>query len=195
MSGKKRFLWIAALAFCAVLALSCGGGGGSGGTGGGLVISWSPGSGLPAAGNVELVRDAASTPSLLVLDVVVYGPLSDVYGIAFHLSYDESVFVFAGASKTTILDDVSCSGACIQFPTPDETNPDLLIVSMSRTGNVGGVALPDQPNVFMTLQFTPVAAGSSGLSFVPGTAKVCDPALPDCVDLSGTWTGGIVLVS
>lgn len=182
MSGKKRFLGIAALAAWAVLALSCGGG--EGGTGTGLVYS---------PGDVVL-ESAASGPSDAILRVVVYGPLSDVYGIAFHLSYAETLLTFVSASKTAILDDLSCSGACILFPNPDDTNPDLLIVIMSRFDDVGGVDLPDGPNVFMTLQFTAVATGSLDLSFVPGTNKVCDPTIPVCVDLSGAWYGGTVSV-
>jgi hypothetical protein len=183
MSGKKRFFGIAALAAWAVLALSCGGGGGGGGTGTGP--DYSPGD--------VVLESAASDPSEAILRVVVYGPLSDVYGIAFHLSYDESILAFASASKTTVIEDVSCGGGCILFLT-DDSPSNVLIVGMNRTGAVGGVALPDGPNVFMTLQFTAVATGSSELSFVPGTNKVCDPTTPDCVDLSDTWYGGTVSV-
>jgi hypothetical protein len=112
MSGKKRFLGIAALAVWTVLALSCGGGGGGGGTGtGGLAIFYSPDINPPPddPGDVVLRESGASTPSNLILEVVVYGDSIEVYGIAFQLRYDPTVLQFQSASEDSILNADNCN--------------------------------------------------------------------------------------
>ena len=117
-------------------------------------------------------------------------------GIAFHLTFNDTILNFVSAAKTDVLDDEDCSGACVEFLV-DNSTPGLLVVGMTRNDTPAtGVNLltPQNPYVFMTLEFQPLEEGElSFLSFVDAESQINDPVEPPN-DLSKDWIGGTVSV-
>jgi hypothetical protein len=186
----NRFFRLAILG-AVLLAVACGGGGGGGGSGPSYTATYT-GPGNAAQGNVVL--ELNSQGGTLVLDVVVYGPLANVYNIAFHLQYDPAIFDYQSASEGAVLDDGICSGSCTEFQVDSMAVPDKIIVGLARTAPGAGVNLPSGANVVMTLTFDPVAetVGPAAFDFVAGTRELEDA---DGTELSTGWFAGTATVT
>ena len=172
------------------MAVACGGGGGGGSGPSSTATYTGPGNTDP--GNVVLELNSAG--AALVLNVVVYGPLTNAYGIAFHLQYDPAIFEYQSANEGTVLDDAACSGSCTEFQVDSTEVSDKIIVGLARTVPGAGVDLASGANVVMTLTFDPIAAtvGPTAFDFVAGTCKLEDA---DAVDLSTGWFAGTATVT
>ncbi len=196
------------------LAISCGGGGGGGDddgdSGGGtappLTASFTSDLAVaPSSGYVALQYNVAlSTASEPVFDVIIYGLLQDegiidnrVYGISFHLSFDEGMLSYLNTVFTDVLGDA--------INTETSLGPGYISIGMSRIGDIDGVVVPEAGTVFMRISFKAVSVGSSRLEFMDLIAgSDCGtPGHSDChvlmnadqpvgTDVSQSWFGGIV---
>ncbi|UCF80424.1 MAG: hypothetical protein JSV08_07905 [Acidobacteriota bacterium] len=174
-----------------LLAVACGGGGGGGGSGPSYTATYT-GPGNTAPGNVVL--ELNSEGGTLVLDVVVYGPLANVYNIAFRLQYDPAILEYQSASEGAVFDADNCNGGdCTTFTLDSATVSDKLVVGLTRKEPGVGVALGAGANVVMTLTFTPTAEGGpSAFDFVAGTRELKDA---DGTELSTGWFAGTATVT
>ncbi len=206
-------LKISSLLFLPLLfiLLSCGGGGSGGDDSGGtappiLTASFiSDLTVLPSPGFVALqLNDTLSTSSEPLFDVVVYGLLEDdgindnrVYGISFHLSFNDTILSYVDTIFTDAL------GAGINTETA--LNSGVLSVGMSKSGAVDGTEIPESGTVMMQIKFKALSSGTSTIYFMDsvagsdcGTAghSAChilsnaDIGIGD--DVSTGWYGGTV---
>jgi len=170
------------------IALACGGGGGSP-TAPGLAISFAPESNpSPVAGDVELQISAASTSQVLVLDLVVQGPLSDVFAVPFRLQFDPTIMSVLEAQEGTVLGKNGQDETIFLF---NVTN-NILFVGLTRKGQpqvVGGVTVSGKETL-VTLVFQTQAAGDSALTFSANEIQDVSGA-----DISNhPWLAGTVTV-
>ncbi|HVT59250.1 MAG TPA: cohesin domain-containing protein [Thermoanaerobaculia bacterium] len=176
-----------ALACGMLLALlaACGGGGGGSPTGPPpppSSIVFTPATG--GAAGISLAAGSSSDPTTLVLEVRANG-LSDLYGIAFNLSYPTAVLHFAGGSEGSLLNAGGTVATSLQVA---EAPPGNLIVGLSRLGVVAGTS---GSGVLLTLRFTGVASGSGQFAFARNVAGDSSGAPIG----SAAWTAGSVQVT
>src|SRR5580693_7865842 len=127
MGARARWVRCAAAAFALPLLAACGGGGSGGGT--------------------------PTGPTTLVLDVHA-GAVTDLYGVAFNLTYPKQVLQFAGATEGTFENAAGSVNTAFQVT---ESPAGTLVVAVSRLGAVAGAS---GSGTLVTLRFTSTASGS-----------------------------------
>jgi len=145
-----------------LLLAACGGGGGGSGptappppTAG---IVFTP-SGAAGANTLFLASGAATTATTLVLEVRA-SQVTDLYGVAFNLTYPGTQLQFVRATAGPLLGNGAVQ-AVVSSP------PGTLIVGGTHLGSVPGA---NGSGVVMTLEFTAVAAGSGSFAFSRNSA-------------------------
>jgi Cohesin domain len=171
-----------------VLALSaCGGGGGGGGTPTEQPpppvtqpqIVFSP-QGAAGAKSVFLTSGSATNANTLFLEVRA-SQVTDLYGVAFDLTYPAAQLQFVQASPGPMLG----AAGSVQAASGGTGN---LIVGGTHLGNVPG---SNGSGVVMTLQFNAIAAGQGTFQFSRNSVLDSDGALQQGV----TWVAGSVQVT
>ncbi|HEV7786882.1 MAG TPA: cohesin domain-containing protein, partial [Thermoanaerobaculia bacterium] len=166
---KKRvsvgtgFALLAALA--ALLALACGGGGGGGPTAptptptpaAGIVFTPQ---GAPGGNAIFLSAGAATTATTLVLEVRA-NQVTDLYGVAFNLTYPSAQLQFSRATAGSLLGGDTGSVQAVV------STPGTLVVGGSHLGAVPGA---NGSGVVLTLEFTATAAGQGSFAFALNSA-------------------------
>jgi len=161
LSAARRLLFaVAALALAA-----CGGGGGGGGgpteptppppPQASIVFS---AQGTPGANTLFLASGAATTATTLILEVRA-SQVTDLYGVAFDLSYPSAQLQFVRATAGPLL-----AGGAVQAAAG---GAGVLVVGGTHLGNVPGA---NGSGVVMTLEFSAVGAGSGSFAFSRNTA-------------------------
>ena len=180
----RRILWTSLIA---ILLVSCGGGGGGGG---GPTTPTNPtnpptagitftASGTPGADSISLRRVNTSNANLSL--EVVATDVTNLYGVAFDLTFPANALAYVDASEGSFL---SASG---QTSLQVAVNGARLIVGASRLGATGGV---DGSGVLMTLEFRPLANGGGPIGF---DAERAINAVGN--ELALSWQGGQVTVT
>jgi hypothetical protein len=187
MSRRPRVRPLSGLALAAVLALpvllaACGGGkGGSGPTQPPPVqpgIVFTP-LGTPGVNALSLASGTGTTTTTLVLELRAT-QMTDLYGVAFNLTYPSAQLQFTRATAGALLG----SGA-VQASV---SSPGTLIVGGTHLGNVPGA---NGSGVVMTLEFSATAAGSGSFAFARNSA-LNSSGQP----IAGvTWLGGTATVT
>jgi hypothetical protein len=168
-----------------LVAASCGGGGG------GptmppppptkTVITFTPATG--GSPGISLAAGASADSSTLVLEVHDNG-VTGLYGLAFNLTYPNTVLHFTGASEGTVLNGGGIATSLQAAESPAGT----LVVGLTRLGGVSGTSTS---GVLLTLRFSAVASGSGSFAFTHTQAVGATGTT-----LSGlTWTAGTVQVT
>lgn len=173
-----------ALALLAAVGVACGGGGGGGGPTQPPLPSlvFTP-AGAAANGSVALVRSNGTDPTTLVLEVRVR-EVAGLYGVAFDLTFPETVLRFDTASEGSFL---SAGGAATAFQVAP-VGSGRLVVGLSRLGSIGGVAGGE--GLLLTLRFTAIAAGSGNLAFSANRGYDSTGSV-----LAAQWLAGAVTVT
>ena len=154
-------MWLL-LSFVSLLSfwsLACGGGGGGGGSPTqptptpppsqpSLVFTPQGGGGS----GISLTAGAASTATTLFLEVRA-NSVSDLYGVAFDLSYPSNLLQYVRTSQGPFL-----AGGSLQIA-PSAGN---LVIGLSNLGPVPGA---NGSGVLMTLEFRAIGAGQGSLGF------------------------------
>jgi hypothetical protein len=180
----NRFFRLAILG-AVLLAVACGGGGGGGGSGPSYTATYT-GPGNTDPGNVVL--ELNSEGAMLVLDVVVHGPLTNVYNIAFRLQYDPAILEYQSAGEGTVFNADDCNGGdCTDFQVDSTTVADKLLVGLTRKESGVGITLGAGANVVMTLTFDPVAETVVPAAFDFSATELKDA---DGTELSTGWFAG-----
>lgn len=178
----RTSLALALAVACAAALGSVGCGGGGGPTGPPPVqqsLVFTPGGGS-AASSVALLRSGTGATTL-TLEVRAQG-VTDLYGVAFDLTYPASVLAFEGWSEGELLRQ---GGIATSVQVAQQSG--RLVVGATRLGVVGGVT---GSGTILTLSFRAIAAGTGPLEF----------ADPSAVAANGTpiagleWLGGSVQV-
>jgi hypothetical protein len=162
------------LAVLALLALACGGGGGGSPTSptptptAGIVFTPQ---GAPGSNAVFLASGAATTATTLVLEVRA-NQVTDLYGVAFNLTYPSAQLQFSSATAGALLGGDSGSVQAVV------STPGTLVVGGSHLGAVPGA---NGSGVVLTLVFTATAAGQGSFGF----------ALNSAFNSTGQTQGGI----
>ena len=173
-------LWrVAVLLLATLLAAACGGG-----SSGPTAPPPPPAKGFvftPGAGTtgITLAQGAATTTTTFVLEVRATS-VTDLYGVAFNLSYPNSVLHFTGATAGTFL-----TGASLQTV---ESPAGTVIVGLSKLGTAGGV---DGSGVLLSLQFQAIATGQGAFAFSRNTA--INSSAATLSDLP--WSAGTISVT
>jgi len=180
---------LAVLAALALLALACGGGGGGGGptaptptptptpTPASIVFT---GQGTPGVNAIFLASGAATTATTLVLEVRA-NQVTDLYGVAFDLSYPSALLQFSRATAGPLLGSSGSVQAVV-------STPGTLVVGGSHLGAVPGAT---GSGVVLTLEFTATAAGQGSFTYARNSAFASTGQT-----LSGTsWLAGSVQVT
>jgi Cohesin domain len=170
-----------------VLALSaCGGGGGGGGTPTQPPppvtqpqIVFTPQS-AAGANSVFLASGSATNANTLFLEVRA-NQVTDLYGMAFDLSYPAAQLQFVQASPGPLLGAAGSVQAA-------SGGTGSLIVGGTHLGNVPG---SNGSGVVMTLQFNAIAAGQGTFQFSRNSVLDSDGAIQQGV----TWVAGSVQVT
>lgn len=163
------------------LLAACGGGGGGGPT---APPPPTPGfvftpAGVAGANSLSLASGAATTTTTLVLEVRATS-VTDLYGVAFNLTYPSAQLQFVRATAGPLLG----TGAVQATVSPAGT----LIVGATHLGNVPGAT---GSGVVMTLEFSAGTAGTGSFAFTRNSAL--DSA---GVPLAGiTWVAGSVTLT
>lgn len=162
-------------------ATACGGGGGGGG---GPTAPPPPAKGFvftPGAGTtgITLAQGAATTTTTFILEVRA-NSVTDLYGVAFNLTYPKSALRYTSATAGTFL-----SGASLQAT---ESPAGTVVVGLSKLGTAGGAS---GSGVLLTLQFEAVATGQGAFSFSRNTA--INSSAATLSDLS--WSAGTISVT
>ena len=180
--------WALALfAALALLAVACGGGGGSGGgpteptptptPPPGIVFSPS---GSPGAGAVFLANGVGTTANTLLLEVRA-NQVTDLYGVAFDLTYPSAQLQFVRATAGPFL---GADGSVQAVVSP----PGTLVVGASHLGAVPGST---GSGVLLILEFSAVANGQGSFAYSRNTAFSSTGQT-----LTGTsWLAGTVQVT
>jgi hypothetical protein len=172
-----------------VLTLAaCGGGGGGGGGGGpteptppppsAAAIVFTP-AGAAGANSVFLASGSGSNATTLLLEVRA-SQVTDLYGVAFDLTYPSAQLQFVQATPGPMLG----AAGSVQAAPGAAGN---LIVGGTHLGNVPGAT---GTGVVMTLRFNAIAAGSGQFQFSRNSALDSDGGL-----LPVTWVAGSVQVT
>ena len=181
--GRRVALSFALAAALVALGTACGGGGGGGGGGPveppAATLSFTPTSAAPA-NSVSLVRTNGTDPNLLVLELRATG-VTDLYGVAFDLSYPSSLR-YDSTSEGTWL---SSNGAQTSLQVAEQTGK--LVIGHSRLGGIGGST---GDGTLLTLRFTAVTAGTGALTFSDTEAFNSGS-----VAYTVQWIGGSVAVT
>jgi hypothetical protein len=161
MGARARWARRAAAAFALPLLAACGGGG-SGGTPTGpppptSSVVFTP-AGTGGTNSVSLVAESSTDPTTLVLDVHA-GGVTDLYGVAFNLTYPKQVLQFAGATEGTFENAAGSVNTAFQVT---ESPAGTLVVAVSRLGAVTGAS---GSGTLVTLRFTATASGSGAFTF------------------------------
>lgn len=170
-----------------VLALaSCGGGGGGGGGGPTAPpppvtqpqIVFTP-QGAAGTNSIFLASAPTTTANTLFLEVRA-SQVTDLYGVAFDLTYPSAQLQFVQASPGPLLGPAGSVQTAVSAP-------GIVIVGGTHLGNVQGST---GSGVVMILQFNAIAAGEGDLRFFRNSALDSDGALLRGV----SWVGGSVRV-
>lgn len=102
---------------------------------------------------ISLVAGAASTASTLILEVRA-SSVTDLYGVAFDLSYPSNLLQYVRATQGPLL-----AGGTLQVASGTAGN---LVVGLSNLGPVPGAS---GSGVLMTLEFRAAGAGQGPFSF------------------------------
>jgi hypothetical protein len=108
-------------------------------------------------------------------DVVVYGPLPDVYGVAFHLSYDSNILAHVGTASAAAVGNpaidvidfkgLGADGVSTSLRTSTQV-ADKIIFGLTRLDPTADpLSLADGPNIVARLFFTAVEEGTFEFSF------------------------------
>ncbi len=154
-----------ALLLASILALTvaCGGGGGGGGSpveptptpnptptpGQASVVFTPQGGGSPG---ISLAVGAGSTATTLILEVRA-NQVTDLYGVAFDLSYPSNLLQHVRSTQGPMLPGGSFQGS---------VTPGNLVIGLSRLGAVPGV---NGSGVLMTFEFRATGAGQGSFAF------------------------------
>ncbi len=194
MLNHCRFWTVNGLLLILLIGIACGGGGGAGNSNPvappSLTLAYTEDTNQnPTTGDVGLGLDqGASTNQQAVLNLGLQGPLSDLFGVAFHLQYDATVLTFVQAIEGNVLNR---DGNPTQFLVSQGTNE--IIVGLTRVGNpqtIGGTQISGN-EVLCTIVFQPRAAGSTILSYTQNEIQ----------NVSGTditnhpWRAGTIVVN
>lgn len=164
---------------------ACGGGGGGGG--GGVVQPPTPSvTFVPAAAaGSDSVSLQAGPPSLTALELnVALQAVPGLYGLAFDIDYPPSALRYVSSSEGPALGG---TGVALLIQSV-ESAPGHLVVGISRSGAVSGVA--SASGAALTIRFDVVAAGSGGITFSRNHAF--DNKSTEIAGVS--WVGGTVTV-
>jgi hypothetical protein len=151
------------LLFAFTLA-ACGGGGGGGSTGptapppppaAGIVFT---AAGAPPANGLYLASGAGSTASTLILEVRA-NQVTDLYGVAFDLTYPATQLQFVRATAGPLLNNGAVQAVA--------SSPGTLIVGGTHLGATPGAS---GSGVVLTLELTAPAAGSGSFAFARNSA-------------------------
>ena len=170
--GVRAFLLL--LAVLALLALACGGGGSP--TSPTPTPTPTPGivftpQGAPGSNALFLAAGVATTATTLILEVRA-SQVTDLYGVAFNLTYPSAQLQFSRATAGALLGGGSGSVQAVV------STPGTLVVGGSHLGAVPGA---NGSGVVLTLEFTATAAGQGNLAF----------ALNSAFNSSGQTEGGV----
>lgn len=164
---------------------ACGGGGGGGGPtqprpqpG----ITFTP-SGGSAASSLSLRRSAASSGSRLVLELYA-SEVTDLFGIAFDLSYPPNLLRFEGLDEDSFLSESGNVSTSLQVAEAPLGN---LIVGLTRLASASGRS---GSGVVLVLEFQGIGNGSGSLSFDRNQALDPRGAVQNVA-----WFGGSVQVA
>jgi hypothetical protein len=178
-----RVLLLAVLALTLLLT-ACGGGGGGGSTGptappppvAGIVLTPQA---APGANSLYLASGAATTATTLVLEVRA-NQVTDLYGVAFDLTYPATQLQFVRATAGPLLNNGAVQAVA--------SSPGTLIVGGTHLGATPGA---NGSGVVLTLEFSAVAAGSGSFAFSRNSAlNSTGAAIPGL-----TWLAGSVTVT
>ncbi len=157
---------MARLAVVLVLLLSlvgCSSGDGGGekpvGTPSGIAFVAAP----PPAGAAVALRAKSLTDTELVLEIVSTG-VSDLYGVAFRLSYDPAVLALASFSAGTMW------GSPPPLALASQKTPGLLVGVVTEQGKAAGLATDG--GVLATVTLSLLQKAESPVAFVPGHSAV-----------------------
>jgi hypothetical protein len=173
----------ACLACLACLGWACGGGGGGGGGGNptqpNASLTFTPaGVGAPS---IRLEREGVGA-STLVLEVMA-DQVTDLYGVAFDLSFPSNLLRFDGGDEGDFLSGPAGSGVGTSLQLT--ANGGVLVVGVTRLGDVPGRT---GSGVLLTLRFTAIASGTGSFSFSANQAFDSDGDALGSV----AWGGGSV---
>jgi hypothetical protein len=181
---------LAVPAALALLALACGGGGGGGGptaptptptptpTPSPSIVFTAQGT--PGVNAIFLASGAATTATTLVLEVRA-NQVTDLYGVAFDLSYPSALLQFSRATAGPLLGSSGSVQAVV-------STPGTLVVGGSHLGAVAGAT---GSGIVLSLEFTATAAGQGSFAFARNSAFASTGQT-----LSGTsWLAGSVQVT
>jgi len=114
--------------------------------------------GNATANSLALASGAATTATTLVLEVRA-SQVTDLYGVAFDLTYPSAALQFSRAVIGPLL-----AGGSVQAVA---STPGTLVVGGTHLGNVAGAT---GSGVVMTLEFTAVAAGQGSFAYSRNSA-------------------------
>ena len=135
--------------------------------------------GTPGANSLYLASGAATTTTTLVLELRA-NQVTDLYGVAFDLTYPATQLQFVRATAGPLLNNGAVQAAA--------SSPGTLIVGGTHLGATPGA---NGSGVVMTLEFSAVAAGSGSFAFARNSALNSTGAT-----ISGlTWLAGSVTVT
>ena len=131
--------------------------------------------------SVALLRSGTSA-SALTLEVRAQG-VTDLYGVAFDLTYPASLLAFEGASEGAFLGQ---GGIATTVQVAEQ--PGRLVVGATRLGVVGGVT---GSGTLLILSFRAIAAGSGDIAFSDPSAVAATGNPVSDLD----WLGGSVQIT
>ncbi|MFL6263805.1 MAG: cohesin domain-containing protein [Thermoanaerobaculia bacterium] len=183
LKGRTARVLLLAVLALALLLTACGGGGGGGTP---TAPPPPPVAGIaftaqaaPGANSLYLASGAATTATTLVLEVRA-NQVTDLYGVAFDLTYPATQLQFVRATAGPLL-----SNGAVQAAT---SSPGTLIVGGTHLGSTPGA---NGSGVVLTLEFSAAAAGSGSFAFARNSALNSTGAT-----ISGlTWLAGSVTVT
>ncbi len=198
---NKIIATLTALAMIPLLmSLSCGGSsGGSDGDGDSTGITYTiicadPTPVAPVAGDIVIkMNDTESSGNNLVFDITVYGALTGVYDIAFHLCYDNTVIQFLTADTAgSVLDDGCNAGNCVLLTQDATTVPGKVIIGLTRLEPGVGINLAAGANIMLKLEFRAIGKGTFTFDFTCGAGALEDAT---GIGLANAWYAGDVSVN
>lgn len=146
-------------------------------------------------GTVALMHnEELSSQMFPVFDLVVHGPVSKAYGMAFRLTYDPNVLAYTGRSLASSPAVFTADGQPVNLTVDAVTVPGTLIVGLSRlAGRVGGVDLAEAAHIVMRFNFRAAGAGSTAFAFAPGALVADENYGSTLTGVTGfTWVAGSV---